>query len=112
MEALYAPPDHPVFTLVPTALHERVMQLYLSIGEPTVTVGTFWDIYCNLLGRLREPADDQMTDVLDMFQANLNNNAEPEDMALLPNVEPFHLGKPLYLGGKSTYIRRFSGYAS
>lgn len=43
-----------------------------------------------------------MTDVLDTFQVNLNNSAE--DMALLPNVEPFHLGKLLDLGGKSTYI--------
>lgn len=51
---------------------------------------------------LREPADDQMTDVLDTFQANINNSAQ--DMALLPNIEPFRLGKPLDLGGKSTYI--------
>lgn len=49
MEALYAPPKHPIFTLVPTAFHEHMMQLYLSIGEPTVTVRTFRDIYCNLL---------------------------------------------------------------
>jgi hypothetical protein len=102
MESLYAPPDHPVFTLVPTTFHERVTQLYMSIGQPVVTVKTFWDIYCNLLGMLREPADDQMTDVLDTFQANINNSAQ--DMALLPNIEPFRLGKPLDLGGKSTYI--------
>jgi hypothetical protein len=102
MEQLYAPPNHAVFTLVPPTFHERVTELYLSIGEPEVTVGTFWDIYRNLLGRLREPMDDQLTEVLYTFQANLNNNAE--DMALLPNMEPFRLGQPLDLGGKSNYM--------
>jgi hypothetical protein len=102
MEQLYAPPGHAVFTLVPPTFHERATELYLSIGEPEVTVRTFWDIYRNLLGRLREPMDDQLTEVLNTFQANLDNNAE--DMALLPNMEPFRLGQPLNLGGKSTYM--------
>ena len=102
MENLYAPPDHAVFTLVPPTFHERALELYLSIGEPEVTVGTFWDIYRNLLGRLREPADDRLTEVLDTFQANIDNNAE--GMALLPNMEPFRLGQLLDLGGQSTYM--------
>lgn len=102
VEELYAPPDHPVFTLVPPFFHERVTELYVSIGEPEVTVGTFWDIYRNLLGMLREPMDEQMTEVLNTFQANLDNNAE--EMALLPGMEPFRLGQPLDLGGKSTYV--------
>ena len=101
MERLYAPPDHPVFTLVPQAFHERAREIYLSIGEPEVTVRTFWDIYCNMLGRLQEP-DDQLTEVFNTFQANLDNNAD--DMALLPDMEPFRLGQPLELGGKSTYM--------
>ena len=54
MEQLYAPPDHPVFVLVPPAFHERATELYRSIGEPEVTVATFWDIYHSLLERLRE----------------------------------------------------------
>ena len=102
MEQLYAPPDHAVFTLVPHTFHERATELYLSIGEPEVTVRTFWDIYREILGRLREPTDDQLTEVLDTFQANLDNNAD--GMALLPNMEPFRLGQPLDLGGKSTYM--------
>jgi hypothetical protein len=102
MEQLYAPPDHPVFTLVPPTFHERATELYQSIGEPEVTVGTFWEIYRNLLGKLREPEDDQLTDVFETFQANVNNSAE--DMALLPNMEPFRLGQPLDLGGRTTYV--------
>jgi hypothetical protein len=102
MEQIYAPPDHVVFTLVPPTFHERASELYLSIGEPEVTVKTFWDIYRNLLGRLREPMDDQLTEVLNTFQANIAN--DEEDMALLPNMEPFRLGQPLDLGGRSTYM--------
>ena len=102
MEQLYAPPNHMVFTLVPPTFHERATELYLSIGEPEVTVGTFWDVYRDLLGRLREPIDNQLTEELNTFQVNLNNDTE--DMALLPNVEPFRLGQPLNLGGKSTYM--------
>jgi hypothetical protein len=101
MERLYAPPDHAVFTLVPPTFHERATELYLSIGEPEVTVGTFWDIYRDLLRRLREPMDDQLTDVLNTFQAN---NADPENMNLLPGMEPFRLGQPLDLGGNTTYL--------
>lgn len=104
MEELYAPPDHVVFTLVPPTFHERVSEVYLSIGEPEVTVGTFWEIYCNLLGRLREPMDNQLTDVLNTFQANVDNTDSAEDMALLPGMEPFRLGQPLELGGNLTYI--------
>jgi len=102
IEQLYAPPDHAVFTLVPPTFHERATELYLSMGEPEVTVRTFWDIYCDLLARLREPMDEQLTEVLDTFQLNLNDDAE--GMALLPNMEPFRLGQPLNLGGKSTYL--------
>jgi hypothetical protein len=78
------------------------MELYLSIGQPEVTVGTFWDIYRNLLERLREPRDKHLTQALNTFQANLDNDTQ--DMALLPNMEPFRLGQPLNLGGRSTYL--------
>jgi len=102
MEQLYAPPDHPVFTLVPRAFHERAKDVYQSIGEPEVTVKSFWDIYRKILGILQEPVDDQLTEELHTFQANLNNSAEGMD--LLANMEPFRLGQPLALGGKSTYM--------
>jgi hypothetical protein len=103
MEQLYAPPDHAVFTLVPPTFHERATEVYLSIGEPEVTVKSFWDIYLSLLEKLRGlAADDQLTEVINTFQANLDNNAE--GMALLPDMEPFHLGQPLDLGGKTSYL--------
>ena len=57
MEQLYALPDHAVFTLVPPTFHERATELYLYMGELEVTVGMFWDIYCNLLASLQELMD-------------------------------------------------------
>jgi hypothetical protein len=102
MEALYAPPDHPVFTLVPSTFNDYVTELYSSMGQPEVTVKTFWDIYRNLLAKLREPVNDQLTNELATFQAG----AEQDDdgIALLPDMEPFRLGQPLDLGGRSSYI--------
>ena len=52
--------------------------------------------------RLREPLDNQLTDVLKTFQVNVDSSAE--DMALLPNMEPLRLGQPLDLGGRTTYV--------
>ncbi|KAF8218486.1 hypothetical protein L208DRAFT_1350965, partial [Tricholoma matsutake] len=49
VEALYAPQDHPVFELVPHTFHERADNLYAAIGQPAITVETFWDIYLDLL---------------------------------------------------------------
>ena len=46
--------------------------------------------------------DDQLTEELNTFQANLDINTE--DMVLLPNMELFCFGQPLNLGGKSTYM--------
>ena len=102
MEQLYALPDHAVFTLVPPTFHEHATELYLSMGDPEVTVGTFWDIYHNLLASLRELMDQQLTEALSTFQANLDNDME--DMALLPDIKLFRLGWPLDLGGRSAYL--------
>ena len=48
MEASYAPPDHPVFKLVPPAFHEHVSNAYSEIGQSKVNVDTFWEIYLSL----------------------------------------------------------------
>ena len=56
---------------------------------------------------LRELLDSQLTDVLKTFQVNVDSSAE--DMSLLPNMEPLHLGQPLDLGGRTTYVGRLEG---
>ena len=102
MEALYAPRNHPVFELVPPLFHERVSELYMAIGQPEVTINSFWDIYRDLLERLRNGHDEQLSTVLDSHKETLSR--DQEDMPLLPGMDPFRLGQPLQPGRRGQYI--------
>ena len=63
---------------------------------------TFWDIYLDLLERLRNGCDEELTDILSRHQPS----ARPDqaDMDLLPNMAPFRLGRPIDVGAKANYI--------
>ena len=75
--------------------------LYTAIGQPEITIHTFWDIFLNLLKWLHDTSDEILTDILGTHQ---QTSARPDDdMPLLPNMAPFHLGQPLGVGG-SNYI--------
>ncbi|KAH9924596.1 hypothetical protein B0H21DRAFT_781416 [Amylocystis lapponica] len=59
MELAWAPPDHPVFELVPRDFEVLIKQLYTQVGEPVISRETFWEIYIELLTCLRSmPMDD------------------------------------------------------
>jgi len=100
MEALYAPPNHPVFELVPPVFHEHVSRLYIMIGQPQVNITTFWDIYLDLLKLLRAVRDDQLSHILNSHK----EAQEPEDVPLLSGMEAFRLGQPLQPGKRGQYI--------
>jgi hypothetical protein len=102
MEELYAPPDHPVFNLVPAAFHDHVSNAYSAIGKPNINVDTFWEVYLSLLRRLRERSPEQITEILTSYQANLEE--DPDNVPLLPNMDDFCLGQLLELGKNTTYI--------
>jgi hypothetical protein len=57
-EQLFAPPDHPVFQLVPPLFGKRIAHLYNTIGRPTVTSDSFWAIYRALLTSFGEVDQD------------------------------------------------------
>lgn len=52
-EKLYAPPDHPCFELVPPAFERKIVAVYAAMNTPEVTFDSFWEIYRELLRRLR-----------------------------------------------------------
>ena len=54
MEQLYAPPDDPVFELVPANFAHYIQILYENMGSPTVTGENIWDIYRDLVQGLEE----------------------------------------------------------
>ncbi|KAF4565750.1 hypothetical protein EYR40_002183 [Pleurotus pulmonarius] len=43
--ALYAPPDHPVFTLVPPSFENIIQQGYQGMGSPAITRDNVWETY-------------------------------------------------------------------
>ena len=54
MEQLYAPPDDPVFELVPATFAYYTQIMYDNMGSPMVTGENVWDIYRGLVQRLEE----------------------------------------------------------
>lgn len=108
VEALYAPKDHPVFELVPQTFHELADNLYSAIGQPDITCETFWDIYLELLGQLRNGQDEELAGIISSHR-ELESTQPDEDMALLPNMEPFCLGQPLNIGNNVSYIGGLDG---
>jgi hypothetical protein len=91
-----------VFQLVPCAFHDRAYHLYSAIGQPEITINTFWDIYLDLLARLRVGTDEVLVDILSNHQ---QTSSQPDaDMPLLPNMQPFRLGQPLNAGRNTDYI--------
>ena len=67
MEELYAPPDHPVFELVPAAFHNHASDAYSAIGEPNINIETFWEVYLRLRQQLQEPHHQSLTEVLTSY---------------------------------------------
>ena len=63
---------------------------------------TFWDIYLDLLERLRNGFDEELMDILSRHQPS----ARPDqaDVDLLPNMAPFRLGHPIDVGVIANYI--------
>lgn len=103
MEALYAPPDHLVFELVPAAFHDHISEAYSAIGEPNINMDTFWEVYLHLRQQLHEPRHQSLTEVLTSYD-HASNQYDSDDVPLLPNMEQFRLGQPLDLGRKGSYI--------
>ncbi|KAK7030365.1 hypothetical protein VNI00_008426 [Paramarasmius palmivorus] len=61
-EAIYAPPQHQVFELVPKEFEVEIEAIYTSLGKPEVSRDNVWKIYMDLLLRLeQQPTVGQMT---------------------------------------------------
>lgn len=47
-EAKWAPPDDPVFQLVPSDVEPYMTRCFKDLGKPKVTYDTFWNVYREL----------------------------------------------------------------
>ncbi|KAJ7265692.1 hypothetical protein C8J57DRAFT_1620785 [Mycena rebaudengoi] len=108
VRALYAPPDHQVFELVPPEFHTMISAIYALLGQPDVTCETCWGIYKAIVLRFRSQ------NLLEFFNADaewgyamtMARGDHVEDVELLPNLKPLLNGDSVisdtgyyYMGG-------------
>ena len=104
MAEIYAPPDHPVFQLVPPLFGELANKHYAAIGEPIVTSDTFWDIYQNVLECFRHSPDEELNGIL-ADSDRQETAAQDDGLPVLPDMQPFRNGEPVVVAGKrSQYV--------
>jgi hypothetical protein len=100
---MFAPPDDPVFQLVPPLFDQYASKLYLRIGQPVVTSTTLWTIFRDLLQQFRAMAEDD-EELVSTIATHRNEQAGlcDEKMALLPNMKPFRNGEGI-MGPKGSH---------
>ena len=107
MEAIYAPPGHPVFQLVPDLFDACANQYYDDAGQPVITSKTFWDIYCDILARFNCDGINQEFDTIIQNHTEQQTAAFNNDIPVLANMRPFRPGQMVmgreirseYMGG-------------
>ena len=79
---LYVNPSHPVFDLIPEPISIMFDEIYATLGRPTITQTSIWDIYLDLLHQIQ----DAPPLAAPPLQLSLDNDALPllEDQADLP----------------------------
>jgi hypothetical protein len=102
LEEQWAPPDDPVFQLVPPAFEMQAQKLYTNIGRTPVSSKNIWQIYTSLLSAFRLINDDPALATL--LAAPIDDG---EDMVpLLPGLRELRHGDNVlgahgyhYMGG-------------
>jgi hypothetical protein len=89
MEQKWAPPDDPVFELVPPLFNTQANAIYVLIGKPPVTSKSFWDVYSKLLQAFRTlPPDSAVTE----FLSGHVIRDDCEEVPLLPGLKELRNG--------------------
>ena len=107
MEVLYAPPNHPVFRLVPALFDARADGYYENSGRPIITSDTFWDVYRDILAQFQRSSLDAELETVLRTASEQETAAFNDDMPVLPNMTPFRCGAAImrrenqdqYMGG-------------
>jgi hypothetical protein len=90
-ETRWAPPDDPVFQLVPPAFLKHVSSAYQTLQQPDVSFETFWDIFLELrdLVEVNAMPNQVSTEVQD--HASFEEN-EDRTRPIFPNLGQFNIG--------------------
>ena len=95
MEQKYAPPEHPVFELVPPVFEIRAQHYYSVLKLEAVGSKTFWNIYSALLHAFKSDSamDDQLSPVLAEVERSTHiDQLEGDKIDMLPGLKPFRAG--------------------
>lgn len=93
---LYAPPDDPVFELVPPVFARHAHALYEAMGHPEVTSNNVWDIYRGILQGLEaiqhasEEEAQEYTYCLEQWEVQaslLEGNDQDSEVVPYPLIE-------------------------
>lgn len=95
IQRLYAPPDDPVFKLVPDEFAESVGAAYDAIDRPLVTKESFWDVYCNVLQLLNDTAPTEHLEEVLTACISSEEAAEDNDIELLAGLRDLRPGDEL-----------------
>jgi hypothetical protein len=90
LEQRYAPPDHAVFKLVPPIFDARAQEFYAQIGEPVVTIDSFWPTYRLLLRSFHEHrvASPEFQLLLSTHEEHCHSIHEEPPVEIQPGLKP------------------------
>jgi hypothetical protein len=96
MEQKYAPPDHPVFELVPPAFGIWAQHYYSALKLEAVSSKTFWNVYSALLHAFKSGMDEdnELSPVLAEVERSSTHidQQECDKIDMLPGLKPFRAG--------------------
>lgn len=84
MEALWAPPDNPVFELTSKSFNTCVQRFYSDIGCPTIHYNSIWDVFSELKDRIEDQLEDggwaTVATEFNSLQQNFEQDAQLVDL--------------------------------
>ena len=95
MEEKYAPPDNPVFELVPPAFEIRAQHYYSALKLEAVGSKTFWNVYSALLHAFKSESgvDNELSPVWGELERSTHvDQLESDKIDMLPGLKPFRAG--------------------
>ncbi|KAF9532557.1 hypothetical protein CPB83DRAFT_867411 [Crepidotus variabilis] len=104
VEQLYAPPDDPVFTLVPADFEQLASKFYTQMGRPPVTSKNVWDVYIKLMRQFEQMdgADGLLEHCVATLAKEFDNDAsleKPVGTDLFGGIDELDDDGNYYLGG-------------
>ena len=94
MENEWAPPSHPVFSLVPDDFKLQINQLYILLGAPPVSHSSFLEVFRQLRDAF-QPYEPEYPLATYIHSHDRDHNREEESIAILPGLKKLHLGEEM-----------------